>query len=109
MTDIEKYLVEFKTAADAGWFTAPERSFLADDHTFFETFFKKENLQKATWEEFQKFSDHIHAFTSMAIAKKNAFGNPNHPLEFYRGAFLYLLHGSDSIEERIRNFATDPK
>jgi 5-methylcytosine-specific restriction protein B len=109
MTDIEKYLVEFKAAADAGWFTAPERSFLADDHAFFESFFKKENLLKATWEEFQKFSDHIHAFTSMAIAKKNAFGKSNHPLEFYREAFLYLLHGSDSIEERIRNFATDPK
>lgn len=109
MTDIDKYLQEFKAAADAGWFTAPERSFLAADHAFFEAFFEKENLEKATWEDFQKFSDHIHAFTSMAIAKKNAFGKRNHPLEFYRKAFLYLVHGTDSLEERIRKFAADPK
>ena len=109
MTDLEKYLHEFKEAADAGWFAAPDRSFLAERHTFFATFFKKENLAKATWEDFQRFSDNIHAFTSMAIAKKNAFGKPNHPLEYYREAFLYLVHGKDPIEERVRNFASGEK
>ena len=101
------YLEEFKQAADAGWFTAPARSFLADGHAYFAAFFKRENLEKASWEQFQEFSEHIHAFKSMAIAKKNAFGKPNHPLAFYREAFLYLVHGQAPIEERIRKFATD--
>ena len=37
----------------------------------------------------------------MAIARKNALGRPNHPVEHYRKAFQYLVYGSDPLEHRI--------
>ena len=109
MNDIQKHLIEFKTAADDGWFDATSQSFLAKRHAYFASFFTKEKLTTATWDDFQEFSNHIHAFTSMAIAKERAFGKPNHPIQFYREALLYLVYGEDPIEERIRNFTTSPK
>jgi 5-methylcytosine-specific restriction protein B len=53
--------------------------------------------------------DHIHSFNSMAIAKKNALGRPNHPIEHYRKSFGYLAHGPGSVEERIKNFRDNPE
>ena len=103
---LQEYLTEFKEIA-AEWFE--ECEFIKDNYEFFVRFFKKENLEKAEWTDFQEIGDHIHAFNSMPLAKMNAFGRPNHPIEHYRNSFLYLVYGEGSIEERINNFRNDEK
>ena len=101
---IQDYLIEFKSLA-ADWFK--ERAFIKDNYDFFTEFFKKENLIKANWSDFQAIGNHIHAFNSMAIAKQNALGRMNHPIEHYRNSFIYLVHGEGTVEERINNFVYD--
>ena len=62
----EKYLTEFSAIAD-DWFQ--KESWLEEWFQFYQTFFTKENLQKANWEDFQDMGNRIHSFNSMAIAK----------------------------------------
>ena len=100
MTTIEKYLTEFKRAADI-WFN--EKNWFEPRYIFFVNFFKKENLEKATWADFQEMGEHIHSFNSLPIAKKNALGRPNHPIEHYRMVFEYLVRGNDPVNVRINN------
>jgi len=100
----QDYLNEFKSVAQ-DWFA--KNTFLQDFHKFFTEFFKKENLEKAEWPDFQKMGDHIHSFNALAIAKGNALGKPNHPIEHYRKSFIFLAYGDATPEERIRHFATD--
>ena len=103
---LQDYLTEFKEIASE-WF---RKSFsLKDRYDFFSEFFKVENLQKAEWPDFQEMGEHIHAFNSMAIAKKNALGNMNHPIGHYRNSFIYLVNGKGPIEERIDNFVYNKK
>jgi 5-methylcytosine-specific restriction protein B len=100
MDTVEKYLREFAIIADK-WFGDNQRSWFNERYEFFKSFFQKGSLEKAEWKDFQQMGDHIHSFNSLAIAKKNALGNPNHPIEHYRKAFEYLVRGSDSIEKRL--------
>ncbi len=101
MKTLEDYLEEFKLKAE---------SYLTDNiqikfQSFFRKFFIKENLEKAEWKYFQEMGDYIHSFNSMAIAKKNALGRPNAPIEHYRKVFLYLLFDSnDNLALRVKNF-----
>ena len=103
---LQDYLIEFKAVA-AEWFEGCV--FIKDNYDFFTKFFKKENLIKANWPDFQEIGNHIHAFNSMAIAKKNALGRLNHPIEHYRNSFIYLVHGEGTVEERINNFVYDKR
>jgi 5-methylcytosine-specific restriction enzyme B len=100
MNLIEKYLTEFRDSAE-DWFT--HNNWFEPRYDFFVNFYKKENLAKAKWEEFQKMGENINSFNSLAIAKKNALGNPNHPIEHYRMVFEYLVRGNDPIKIRINN------
>jgi len=103
---LQDYLIEFKELA-AEWFK--ERAFIKGNYDFFTKFFKKENLIKANWSDIKAMGNHIHAFNSMAIAKQNALGRMNHPVEHYRNSFIYLVHGEGTVEERINNFVYDKK
>lgn len=100
----QDYLNEFKSVAKDCF---AKNTFLQEFHKFFAEFFKKENLEKAEWADFQKIGDHIHSFNAMAIAKKKALGTPNHPLEHYRKSFIFLVYGDGTPEDRIRRFATE--
>lgn len=104
---VKRYLSLFKGQA-ANWFQ--ERPFIKEYAEYFRIFFNEKTLSQATWDKFQKMGDHLHAFNSMPLAKKKALGNPNHPIEHYRNAFIYLLYGkSDPLETRLKNFVKDPK
>jgi len=96
-----KYLKEFEKNSDR---YLKDDDYVRENYNFFKNFIKKENLKKAEWKDFQKMGNYIHSFKSMAIAKANALGNPNHPIEHYRNSFLYLIYGEDPEEQRIRNF-----
>ena len=87
---LQDYLIEFKAVA-AEWFK--RCAFIKENYVFFTEFFKKGNLIKANWPDFQAMGDYIHAFNSMAIAKQNALGRMNHPIEHYRNSFIYLPKG----------------
>ena len=47
--------------------------------------------------------NHIHSFNTMAIAKGNALGNMNLPIEEYRRIFLYIISEKDPINITINN------
>ena len=62
-----KYLKEFATIADKHF---EQTSFIQERYDYFNDFFKKENLEKARWSDFQEMGENIHAFNSLALAKK---------------------------------------
>lgn len=76
---------------------------------FFQEFFQKDDLKTYEWPDFQRIGEHLHCFQSMAIARKNALGNPNHDLDHYRNSFFYLAHGKDEVATRIDRFKNDPE
>ncbi len=103
---IYNYLFEFKDIAQH-WFN--RNDFTVKYYNFFQEFIQKEKLENADWDYFQKLGDNIHSFQSLAIAKGNALGNLNHPIEHYRNSFLYLVYSEDDLETRIKNFINDEK
>lgn len=103
---IKDYLSAFKMEAPA-WFA--KATFVQSNYNFFLNFFKQENLEKAEWLDIQQMGEHLHCFQSYAIAKTNALGKMNHPIEHYRKSFIFLAHGAGSPEERIRKFCDDSK
>jgi 5-methylcytosine-specific restriction protein B len=103
MSTWERYLNEYKDVADE-WLSED----VAGRHfEFFESFLDKEKLKDAVWEYFQTLGDYIHAFNSMPLAKANALGRINAPIEHYRKVFLYLAHGDDPPEVRAQKFMDD--
>lgn len=103
---LQDHLQAFKSIAPEHFKTT---EFLEKYYTFFQDFFRIENLQNAEWPDIQTLGDHIHAFQSLALSRQNALGTPNHPIEHYRSVFIYLAHGDDPMEERIRNVLTHPE
>jgi 5-methylcytosine-specific restriction protein B len=99
-----QYLQEFKPQSRA-WFD--EQRQVAEDYEFFREFSKRENLEKAEWRDVQQVGSHLNCFRSLALARGNALGRPNHPIERYRASFVYLVHGPEPLAERIRNFHTN--
>ena len=97
---IEKYLKEFSLVAD-DWFK--KQDWLPINYLFFKTFFSKEFLNKAQWRDFQEMGNHLHSFNSLAIAKRNALGNPNLSIEKYREIFNYIISKKDTIEITTNN------
>lgn len=104
-TLLKNYLAEYKPNSKAFL----QENIAIEFYKFFQEFFKKENLEKMEWKNLQEMGNYIHSFNSMAIAKKNALGNPNHPIEHYRNSFLYLLYGDDPLDLRLKNFVYDEK
>ncbi|BDU78148.1 AAA family ATPase [Mesoterricola sediminis] len=102
--NLSELLQEFSLVAEA-WFH--ERPFVQEFHRFVKDFFRPENLQAAEWPAFQALANHLHSLNSLAIAKGNAFGNPNYPIERYRESFRFLAHGPGTVEERMRLFMDD--
>lgn len=103
-SSLRAYLEAFKKDAPA-WFA--KATFVRNYFEFFRAFFRREQLEKAEWPDIQKMGEHLHCFQSMALAKANALGNPNHPIEHYRKSFIYLAHGPGEPAERIRRFCDD--
>ena len=99
--NVDEYLREFSTVAD-NWFQ--KESWLEEWYQFYQSFFTKENLQEANWEDFQDMGNRIHSFNSMAIAKGNALGNMNLPIEEYRRIFQYIVSNDDPINTTINNY-----
>jgi len=104
MEKVLHYLEEFKPQSRT-WFD--EQRQVVEDYEFFKEFSNKENLERAEWKDFQRIGDHLNCFRGMRIAKGNALGRPNHPIERYRNSFIYLVHGEDPLEERVRKFQGD--
>lgn len=108
---IEKYLIEYRGADKNSW----EDGLLDSCYRFITAFFALENLEKVTWEEIQELGSHIFCFNQMHLARKRAFGKPNHPIEKYRKSFIYLLYGEEptnhfkieGIKERIHTVMYD--
>jgi len=75
--------------------------------SFFQSFFNLEVLSSYTWADFQKLGEHLHCFQSMAIARGNALGKPNHSIEHYRKSFIYLAFGEDDLVTKIDRFTND--
>lgn len=98
-------LQAFALVADA-WLDA--QTYLRAYYQFYQEFFLREQLEAATWEDFQQVGDHIHAFNAFDVARKRAFGHPNHPIEHYREVFMHLAHDEGLVRERIRAFMSDP-
>ena len=97
---MDKYLKEFGEIAD-DWFK--QDSFLGDWYNYYQKFFTKESIKKAEWKDFQEMGNHVHSFNSMGIAKANALGKMNLPIEEYRRIFQYIISGNDPINVTINN------
>ncbi len=104
MSKLSRYIREFSTIASKYF---EENPFVVETHNWFQEFFKKENLNKAEWKDFQNLGAHIHAFNSNALAKANAFGRENYPIEDYRKSFDYLAYGEGDALERMHQFMHD--
>ena len=101
---LEELLREFTESADK-WFG--ERPFVTEFNRFIQDFFRVEKLKTADWSDFQSLANKLHSFNSVALAKGNAFGRPNYPIEKYRDSFHFLAYGPGSEEERMRAFMGD--
>ncbi|HPJ13154.1 MAG TPA: AAA family ATPase [Caldisericia bacterium] len=93
---VEKYLREYQTVAKE----RIKDALLESSYSFATRFFKRENLEKATWKDFQELGSNTFCYTKMPLAGKKAFGNPNHPIEKYRSTFLYLFYGEEPTDQR---------
>jgi hypothetical protein len=97
---IKEYLEEFAEIADE-WFK--KENWFENWFEFYNSFYDRENILKAEWVDFQEMGNHIHSFNTMAIAKGNALGNMNLPIEEYRRIFLYIISEKDPINVTINN------
>jgi len=102
--DLDSLLDEFGAQAES-WFA--DRPMVQSFHNFITEFFEPSRLQEATWSQFQELGNQINALNALAIAKGNAFGRPNYPIEKYRASFHFLAHGTGSVEDRMRAFMKD--
>lgn len=97
---IEKYLEEFALIAD-DWFD--QEAWFQPRFDFYKSFFTEKNIENADWNTFQELGNQIHSFQSMAIARSNALGNMNMPIEDYRRVFKYIMSEEDPINVTINN------
>lgn len=92
------YLQKFSSVVDEHY---AKIDWLNSRFQFFRQFFEREHLESAEWSEFQDIPQHTHAYTSLGIAGKNAFGEANHTIEQYRKSFIYLAYGEDNLATRL--------
>lgn len=100
MDKVIEYLEIYKTQISKHY---SDINWLEPRYKFFNLFFEIDNLEKLNWEDIQKLGENLHAFQSMAIAKGNALGRPNAPIENYRKNLIYLKYSEDPINEKIDN------
>ena len=99
--DLESY----KTAVEAHL----ANNVALDYARFFKGFFQEDAISGYEWPDIQRIGEHLHCFQSMALSRKRALGNPNHPIEHYRESFRYLAHGDDEVVVRIDRFSKDDR
>ncbi|WP_428046038.1 McrB family protein [Candidatus Avelusimicrobium fimicolum] len=99
-------LKEFASNSKQWFYQEPEKRYelVKNNYQFFQSFFTKEKLENASWEELQQIGTHLHTLNTLPIARGNAFGKPNHELNYYRQQFINLLNDNISLQERIKNF-----
>ncbi|MEP0547495.1 MAG: AAA family ATPase [Rhodothermales bacterium] len=102
--DVRAHLHEFATIANA-WFD--QWNELGTYHDFFRRFFEPDHLSSLEWEDTQEVGRHLHSMQSMALARGNAFGRPNHEIEHYRRAFEYFARGEGPLAVRLDRLRTD--
>ncbi|MBC7458054.1 MAG: AAA family ATPase [Bdellovibrionaceae bacterium] len=103
---LEQHLSLFAKDADE-WFAS--HPFVSEYYYFFQDFFKKENLEQLTWEDIQEMGNHLHAANSLGIAKKRAFGKPNHDISHYVMVFKYIKYSPDSLSHKIEKIINKDK
>ena len=106
MPSMINLLKEFASNSQQWFYQEPEKRYelVKNNYHFFRSFFTKENLEKASWEDFQQIGSHLHTLNTLPIARGNAFGKPNHELNYYRQQFINLLNDNMPLQERIKNF-----
>lgn len=106
MPSMINLLKEFASNSQQWFYQEPEKRYelVKNNYHFFRSFFTKENLEKASWEDFQQIGIHLHTLNTLPIARGNAFGKPNHELNYYRQQFINLLNDNLPLQERIKNF-----
>jgi 5-methylcytosine-specific restriction endonuclease McrBC GTP-binding regulatory subunit McrB len=101
MENLNELLKEFKDNCP-DWYQNSNFS-ITERYTFFQNFFKKENLEKAEWKDFQTVGDNLHSLGTNPLAKARAFGKENHQIQYYRDSFEYLIRGAGSLTEKFNN------
>lgn len=106
MSKMIDLLKEFAPLAKQWFYEEPEKRYelVKNNYQFFHSFFTKEKLEKASWEEFQQIGEHLHTLKTLPLAKKKAFGQPNHELSYYRQQFINLLDTATPLAVRIKHF-----
>ena len=106
MSKTEDLLKEFSALAKQWFYEEPQKRYelVKGNYQFFKAFFTKDNLEKATWQDFQQIGNHLHTLNTLPIARRNAFGRPNHELNYYRQQFINLLNINIPLQERIKAF-----
>lgn len=99
-------LKEFASNSKQWFYQEPEKRYelVKNNYQFFQSFFTKEKLGNASWEELQQIGNHLHTLKTLPIARGNAFGRPNHELNYYRQQFINLLNNNIPLQERINTF-----
>ena len=99
-------LKEFASNSKQWFYQEPEKRYelVKNNYQFFQSFFTKEKLENASWEELQQIGNHLHTLKTLPIARGNAFGRPNHELNYYRKQFINLLNNNIPLQERINTF-----
>lgn len=99
-------LKEFASNSKQWFYQEPEKRYelVKNNYQFFQSFFTKEKLENASWEELQQIGNHLHTLKTLPIARGNAFGRPNHELNYYRQQFINLLNNNIPLQERINTF-----
>lgn len=106
MTQMIELLEKFASISKQWFYEEPERRYelVKTNYQFFQTFFTKTKLEHATWEEMKQIGNHLHTLNTLPIAKGNAFGRPNHEINYYRQQFINLLNNNIPLQERIKKF-----
>ena len=99
-------LKEFASNSKQWFYQEPEKRYelVKNNYQFFQSFFTKEKLENASWEELQQIGNYLHTLKTLPIARGNAFGRPNHELNYYRQQFINLLNNNIPLQERINTF-----
>ncbi len=78
--------------------------YLQQRYTFFDQFKQKAYLLSANWKDFQRLGAYLPAFAQHKMIRSRALSVPQHPTHYYREEFIYLLHGSQPVSQRIDRF-----
>lgn len=101
---LENYLLEFKAKAPE-WFK--QTDVVRKYYDFFQNFLKPSNIKNLKWVDVQEMGEHLHSANALALAKKRAFGRPNHEIEHYKNVFMLLTSNKSNRESIVRSIFED--